>query len=110
MNNKELHRHLEWVAANLPLLAMRDSNELRTIVRRAIADTQGVRILLSVAGAVLGGAVGAGMAAYLPVAADSRWIYAITVAICASIFGYLFNIAGEILVHRKIKALANQGP
>ena len=108
MREKELDRYREWVVANVPLLAMRDASEVTAVIKRAFEDTQGVRVLVSVAGGLLGGAVGVGMASFIPIAPNSRWSYIIVVTLSAALFSYLFSIAGEVLVHRKIKSLIDR--
>ena len=106
MTDKELHRYLEWVADNVPLLAMRDSAEQKTIVRHAVEQTQVLRILLGVAGALAGGLIGAGIMEFVAVESLSNRSYTIVLSVCAGLVAYLASIASEVLVHRKIRRIA----
>ena len=106
MTDKELNRYLEWVAANLPLLAMRDSSEQKSIVRNAVEQTQAIRILLGVAGGLLGGFLGAGLIEYFIEKPVSNRSYTIMLSVCAGLVAYLASIASEVLVHKKIRAMA----
>ena len=106
MTDKELHRYLEWVAENLPLLAMRDSAEQKSIIRNAIEQTQALRILLGVGGGLLGGIIGAGFIEYFTEDSLSRRSYTVVLSVSAGLVAYLASIASEVLVHRKIKTIA----
>ena len=85
---------------------MRDSAEQKSIIRNAIEQTQAFRILLGLAGGLLGGIIGAGFIEYFIEDSLSRRSYTVVLSVCVGLVAYLASIASEVLVHRKIKAIA----
>ncbi len=107
MFEKEVNRYLEWVAENLPIVAMRESDEVRRIVKLAINETRIIRIVLRIGGAVFGIFIGIWFMGTWFDDSVSSMLYTVMLAICAGAVTYVTAIAGDVLVHRKIESLAN---
>ena len=85
---------------------MREPSELKSLVRKAIDETRAIRILLGVAGGVLGATVGVGVMEFVPEDWVSNRSYTVIVSVCAGLLAYVSSIASEVIVHRKIRRLA----
>ena len=108
MFEKEVNRYIAWVEDNLPLLAMRDSPQIRRIVSLAVSETRITRIVLSILGGVLGLLVGKWVLGSLATDSVSESVQTAAAAVCGVAATYVTAAASEVLVHRRIRFFADE--
>lgn len=106
MFEREVNQYIEWVIANLPIVAMRESSELKRIIKRAINETRIIRIALGVGGAILGAGAGILIMEHWPDESVSTLSYTVVLSLSAYAVTYVTSVVGEILVHKKIQEFA----
>lgn len=103
---REIDEYVLWAEANLPLVRMLGTADVRRIVRRALGEVGPARAAISVTGVTVGAIVGVTLPGLLSRGA-LPYEYRIAAAVVgAALIGYGSARYVDMLVKRRIKSIA----